>query len=182
MQLQQYWHFYCFAILSLTSTVIHSVKQRLLRNRPGSALRPLATSCAKDYKAHSLYQTSFAESPNSISFSFCVCVLCKMQALLNGNRSRTTSVTVCKQQQWVSTHSSHGIIFQMPGLSVVFSGTTQGSNSHPHGTDWLCKWKRACQILFPPLNTAAFLHGTVGVTSLPDQGPRARCANQVKGG
>ena len=35
-------------------TVIHSVKQRLLRNRPGSALRPLATSCAKDNKAHSL--------------------------------------------------------------------------------------------------------------------------------
>ena len=30
-------------------SVIHSVKQRLLRNRPGSALRPLATSCAKDY-------------------------------------------------------------------------------------------------------------------------------------
>ena len=29
------------AILSSTSTVIHSVKQRLLRNRPGSALRPL---------------------------------------------------------------------------------------------------------------------------------------------
>ena len=42
------------AILGSTSTVIHSVKQRLLRNRPGSALRPLATSCAKDYKAHSL--------------------------------------------------------------------------------------------------------------------------------
>ena len=50
-------------ILDSTSTVIHSVKQRLLRNRPGSALRPLVTSCAKDYKAHSLKQTSFAESP-----------------------------------------------------------------------------------------------------------------------
>ena len=61
LQLQQYWHLYCFAILGSTSTVIHNVKQRLLRNRPGSALRPLATSCAKDYKA----QTSFAESPNS---------------------------------------------------------------------------------------------------------------------
>ena len=58
------WHLYCFAILGSTSTVTHSVKQRLLRNRPGSALRPLATSCAKDYKAHSLQQTSFAESPN----------------------------------------------------------------------------------------------------------------------
>ena len=47
-----------------TSMVINSVKQRLLRNWPGSALRPLATSCAKDYKAHSLWQTSFAKSPN----------------------------------------------------------------------------------------------------------------------
>ena len=42
-------HLYCFAILGLTSTVIHSVKQRLLRNWPGSVQRPLATSCAKDY-------------------------------------------------------------------------------------------------------------------------------------
>ena len=64
LQLQQNWHLYCFAILISTSTVIHSVKQRLLRNRPGSALRlPLATSFAKHYKAHSLQQTSFAESP-----------------------------------------------------------------------------------------------------------------------
>ena len=30
----------------------HSVKQRLLRDQPGSALQPLATSCMKDYKAH----------------------------------------------------------------------------------------------------------------------------------
>ena len=65
LQLQQYWHLYCFAILVSTSTVIHSVKQRLLRNRPGSALRPLATSLLKDYKAHSLQQTSFAESPST---------------------------------------------------------------------------------------------------------------------
>ena len=36
LQLQQWWHLYCFAILGSTSTVIHSVKQRLLRNRPGS--------------------------------------------------------------------------------------------------------------------------------------------------
>ena len=48
------------------STVIHSVKRRLLRNRPGSTLGPLATSCAKDYKAHSLQQTCFAESPNRV--------------------------------------------------------------------------------------------------------------------
>ena len=36
LQLQQWWHLYCFAILGSTSTVIHSVKQSLLRNRPGS--------------------------------------------------------------------------------------------------------------------------------------------------
>ena len=48
------WHLYCFAILISTSTVIHGVKQHLLRNRPGSALQPLATSFAKDYKARSL--------------------------------------------------------------------------------------------------------------------------------
>ena len=35
-QLQQWWHLYCFAILGSTSIVIHSVKQRLHRNRPGS--------------------------------------------------------------------------------------------------------------------------------------------------
>ena len=35
-QLQQFWHLYCLAILGSTSIVIHSVKQRLLRNRPGS--------------------------------------------------------------------------------------------------------------------------------------------------
>ena len=59
-----YCHLYCFAILGSTSTVIHSVRQHLLKNQPGSALRPLTTSCAKDYKAHSLQQTSFTESPN----------------------------------------------------------------------------------------------------------------------
>ena len=36
VQLQQWWHLYCFAILSSTCMVTHSVKQRLLRNRPGS--------------------------------------------------------------------------------------------------------------------------------------------------
>ena len=36
LQLQQWWHLYCFAILDSTSIVIHSVKQRLLRNWPGS--------------------------------------------------------------------------------------------------------------------------------------------------
>ena len=32
-------------------------------------LRPLATSCAKDYKGHSLVQTSFTEPPNSHQWS-----------------------------------------------------------------------------------------------------------------
>ena len=40
------------------------MKQRLLRNWPGSALRPLATSFMKDYKAHSPVQTRFTESPS----------------------------------------------------------------------------------------------------------------------
>ena len=35
-KLQQWWHLHCFAIIGSTSIVIHSVKQRLLRNRPGS--------------------------------------------------------------------------------------------------------------------------------------------------
>ena len=54
------FNFHCYKL-------IHSMKQHLLRNRPGSALRPFLTSCAKDYKAHSLQQTSFAESPKSMS-------------------------------------------------------------------------------------------------------------------
>ena len=33
---QHCWHLYCFATLGSTSIVIHSVKQRLLRNRPRS--------------------------------------------------------------------------------------------------------------------------------------------------
>ena len=45
------------------SIVIHSVKQLLLRNRPGS---DGATFRAKDYKGHSLVQTSFTEPPNSV--------------------------------------------------------------------------------------------------------------------
>ena len=36
LQLQQWWHLHCFAILGSTFTVIHSVKQRILRNWPGS--------------------------------------------------------------------------------------------------------------------------------------------------
>ena len=34
--MQKYLQFYCFTVLGSTSIVIHSVKQRLLRNRPGS--------------------------------------------------------------------------------------------------------------------------------------------------
>ena len=36
LQLLQWWHLHCFAILGSTFILIHSVKQRLLRNRPGS--------------------------------------------------------------------------------------------------------------------------------------------------
>ena len=46
-------------VIFATATVLAFVLLRnsrfnfhLLRNRPESALRPLATSCAKDYKAH----------------------------------------------------------------------------------------------------------------------------------
>ena len=35
LQLQQWWHLYCFAILDSTSIVIHRVKQRVLKNQPG---------------------------------------------------------------------------------------------------------------------------------------------------
>ena len=47
---------------------IHSVKQRLLRNRPGS---DAATSCEKDYSGRSLVQTSFTETPYSVGL-FCI--------------------------------------------------------------------------------------------------------------
>ena len=36
LQMQQQWHFHCFAILGSTSIDIHSVTQRLLRSQPGS--------------------------------------------------------------------------------------------------------------------------------------------------
>ena len=71
-----------FVLLRNSSFSFHcySVKQHLLRNQPGSALRPLTTSLLKDYKAHSLQQTSFAESPNTRTCSCCAliewCVLC----------------------------------------------------------------------------------------------------------
>ena len=61
LQLQRWWHLYCFTILGSTSIVIHSMKQCLLRNWPRS---DTVTSCAKDYKGHSLVQASFTEPPN----------------------------------------------------------------------------------------------------------------------
>ena len=72
------------------------MKQRFLRNRPGCALRPLATSCMKDYKAHSLWQTSFAELPNRKPWSdgthsitvWCFIIDCTV--LLQGNRLDST--------------------------------------------------------------------------------------------
>ena len=42
IQLQQWWHLYCFAILRSTSIVTHSLKQHVLRNRPES---DAATPC-----------------------------------------------------------------------------------------------------------------------------------------
>ena len=37
---------------------------------PEVTLRPLATSCAKDYKEHSLAQTSFTEPPNRLDLLY----------------------------------------------------------------------------------------------------------------
>ena len=65
-QLQQWWHMYCFAMLGSTSIVIHSVKQRLLRNWPKSDAA--TTSCAKDYKGHSLVQISSTELSNIYTY------------------------------------------------------------------------------------------------------------------
>ena len=49
------FNFHCYTQREATPT----------QKSPGSALRPLATSCVKDYKGHSLVQTSFTEPPNS---------------------------------------------------------------------------------------------------------------------
>ena len=98
LQLQQCWHLYCFAILGSASIVIHSVKQRLLRNRPGSALLPLATSCAKDYKAHSLQQTSFAESPNSSNQYSALRSSDSKQKTKTKTKQKTADYIFCKTQ------------------------------------------------------------------------------------
>ena len=47
LQLQQWWQLYSFAVLDSASIVIHSVKQRLLRNRPGSDPRDLSRLLAQ---------------------------------------------------------------------------------------------------------------------------------------
>ena len=66
LQLQQWWLLYCFAILGSISIVIHSVKQRLLRNRPGS---DAATS--RDFlRERLLVQTSFTEPANRQNNSY----------------------------------------------------------------------------------------------------------------
>ena len=49
--------FHCYTVWSNTYSDIG----------PEVTLRPLATSCTKDYKGHSLVQTSFTEPPNSTS-------------------------------------------------------------------------------------------------------------------
>ena len=78
------WHFYCFAVVRSASIVIHSVKNASSEIGPELTLRPLATSCAKDYKGHSLVQTSFTELPNTQGGLFYnnTCVADKM---LNSN-------------------------------------------------------------------------------------------------
>ena len=42
----------------------YTQREATLQIGPEVTLRPLATSCAKDYKGHSLVQTSFTELPN----------------------------------------------------------------------------------------------------------------------
>ena len=81
--------------LGSTAIVIHSVKQGLLRNWPGSNA---ATSCTKDYKGHSLVQTCFTEPPNSDNCCVCVhiilyvnCALRVYRILYFGNMYRVSA-------------------------------------------------------------------------------------------
>ena len=74
---KQWCHLYCFAVLSSSSIVIHSgVKPGNAYSEigPEVTLRPLAASCAKDYKGHSLVQTSFTEPPNRVYRSSGTCL------------------------------------------------------------------------------------------------------------
>ena len=57
-------HLYCFAILGSSGIVIHSVQQRLLRNRPGSALRTSRDILRERLqRAFTSCKTSFTEPP-----------------------------------------------------------------------------------------------------------------------
>ena len=51
------------ALLGDSGRVVNSFDPEI---GPEVTLRPLATSCAKDYKGHSLVQTSFTETPNTL--------------------------------------------------------------------------------------------------------------------
>ena len=59
---------YCFTILGSTSIVIvyTAWSNTYSEIGPEVTLQPLMTSCAKDYKGHSLMQTSFTEPPSTM--------------------------------------------------------------------------------------------------------------------
>ena len=57
--------FYCFTILGSASILYTAWSNAYSEIGPEVTLRPLATSCSKDYKGHSLVQTSSTEPPSS---------------------------------------------------------------------------------------------------------------------
>ena len=68
-----WWHLYCFTILGLTSIVIHSVKQHLLRNQPGSDSCDLLLLIARKITKgiHSCKPASLNRLIDNRSQSFC---------------------------------------------------------------------------------------------------------------
>ena len=70
-----------FVLLCNSKFSSHCYRQRELTPTRKSAqkwqLRPLATSCVKDYKGHSLMQTSFTEPPytHRVSMPFCMILI-----------------------------------------------------------------------------------------------------------
>ena len=76
LQLQQWWHLYWFAILGSTSIVIHSVKQCLLRNWPGSDAVTSHDFMRERLQRAFTRATSFTELPNSLVVIFCLWPLC----------------------------------------------------------------------------------------------------------
>ena len=63
-------------------------------------LRPLVTSCVKDYKGHSLVQTSFAELPNMVStFSLAVEVEAVTHVWI-ASRSDRFNELATKSEKW----------------------------------------------------------------------------------